>query len=225
MKVTKFAQSCILIETNSAKILVDPGHLLLDENVVKAWMHPDFILITHKHGDHFHEESVKRITTPKTIIFATRETADFYKNTKFKIIKQGNKFSLGSAGIEVEVVKGVHGYLPRLKGAKEVNEAIGYIFTEKNPGAQNKRLYHTGDTISFKNDYKCDTIMLPVNNHGVCLGPYDAAAFAKETGAGLVIPIHYDNPELPADMEKVEEEFKKAGLNYKILKMGESIEL
>ncbi len=224
MKVTKYAQSCILIQTSTSKILVDPGHLLLDETAINAWMHPDFILITHKHGDHFHEESVKRIITPKTIIYSTKEVASFYPNTKFKIIKQGNKFMLGKkeSGIEVEVVKGVHGYLPQLKGPKEVNEAIGYIFTDN---ASGKKLYHTGDTICFKNEYKCNVIMLPVNNHGVCMGAFDAAMFAKETGAELVIPIHYDNQVFPADMNKVEEEFKKAGLNYKILKIGESIEL
>jgi len=218
MKVTKFAQSCILIQTRQVKILVDPGYLLVDEATINTWMHPDFILVTHKHADHFHEESVKKIISPKTIIYSTKEVADFYPNTKFEIVKQGDKIKLGD--VKVEVTKAVHGYLPTMRGIKEVNEAVGYIFDEKN-----KKLYHTGDIICFKNEYKCNTIMLPVNNHGVCMGPFEAALFAKETGAELVIPIHFDNPALPAEMDKVENEFKKTGLNYKILKIGENIEL
>jgi L-ascorbate metabolism protein UlaG (beta-lactamase superfamily) len=56
------------------------------------------------------------------------------------------------------------------------------------------------------------------------MGPFEAALFAKETGAKLVIPVHYDNPAYPIDLEKVREEFDKQELNYKILDTGESLE-
>jgi L-ascorbate metabolism protein UlaG (beta-lactamase superfamily) len=56
------------------------------------------------------------------------------------------------------------------------------------------------------------------------MSPFEAALFAKETNAELVIPIHYDNTKLPGDVKKMEEELKKNNLNYKFLKIGEIIE-
>jgi len=41
--------------------------------------------------------------------------------------------------------------------------------------------------------------------------------FAKETGAELVIPYHYDSPKYPGDLVKTKEEFEKQELNYRIL--------
>lgn len=57
------------------------------------------------------------------------------------------------------------------------------------------------------------------------MGPWDAALFAKDTGAKLVIPIHYDNPQHPADFELIKKEFKTQGLHYKFLEIGENVEL
>ena len=57
------------------------------------------------------------------------------------------------------------------------------------------------------------------------MGPFEAAEFAKETEATLVIPMHYDNPKFPANMEKVKEEFEKHKLKYKILDLKESVEV
>lgn len=33
MKLTKYGQSCILIETKNKRILIDPGYLELDEDI------------------------------------------------------------------------------------------------------------------------------------------------------------------------------------------------
>lgn len=49
------------------------------------------------------------------------------------------------------------------------------------------------------------------------MGPYEAGMFAKETGAELVIPYHYDSPKYPGDLVKTKEEFEKQELNYRIL--------
>lgn len=52
MKITKFPQSCLLIETKEKKILVDPGNLKYKEEYFDIWKQADVILITHKHPDH-----------------------------------------------------------------------------------------------------------------------------------------------------------------------------
>lgn len=219
MKLIKYAQSCILIETNNKRILIDPGYLEYDERLLEnAWANIDLLLVTHKHGDHCHEKAVKSITRNSTTKFYTsQEVADAYSDLQPKITKDGDTIELGS--IKIEVVKAVHGFMPFLKGGKEVNENIGFIIDDGE-----KRAYTTSDSICFDNDYKCDIIFVPVCDHGLVMGPFEAAEFAKETGAELVIPVHYDNPKFPVDLAKVEKEFKKHELNYKILDIGESIE-
>jgi len=122
--------------------------------------------------------------------------------------------------IKIEVVNAVHGYIPHLKGKLEINENIGFIVDDGS-----NRIYQTSDSIGFKNDYKCDILCVPVCNHGLVMGPFEAAKFAKETEAKLVIPIHFDNPMFPVDLNKVKEEFEKENLKYKILEIGKSIEI
>ena len=56
MKITKFPQSCLLIETKEKKILVDPGNLKYKEEYLDIWKQADIILITHKHPDHCNNE-------------------------------------------------------------------------------------------------------------------------------------------------------------------------
>ena len=218
MRITKFAQSCVLIEEAGTKILIDPGFLLVDEPTIKQWKKANFVLVTHKHVDHFDESSAKKLISSKIKFYSTKEVAAAYPSIKFRTVNKGQKFVLGK--VTIEVVNAQHGYNPLLKGDKEIYQAVGYIIDNGT-----KRIYHTGDTICFSNDYKCNVILLPFNNHGVCMGPFEAALFAKETNAQLVLPIHADNPKFPADKTKFEEELKKNNLNYKFLKIGESTEL
>ncbi len=219
MKLTKFGQSCILIETKKKRILVDPGYLELDKDIqINYWKDIDVILITHKHGDHYDKEAVKKILeNKKTKIYTSKESAEFQSEIKSNIVKQGDKIKLGE--ITIDVVKAVHGYLPYLEGEKEINENIGFMINDRD-----KTAYITSDTICFKNDYKCDIVIVPVSGHGLVMGPYEAALFAKETEAKLVIPTHYDNPKFPVNLEDLKIQFEKQDLNYKILEIKESIE-
>ena len=68
MKITKFPQSCLLIETKGKKILVDPGNLKYKEEYFDIWNNVDIILITHKHPDHCNteilENSFNKLNSP-----------------------------------------------------------------------------------------------------------------------------------------------------------------
>lgn len=219
MNITRFAQSCLLIETSGKRILIDPGFIQYQEIYLKKeWTDIDVLLVTHKHSDHCHADAVKEIVKDsKAKFYTSQEVAGAYPELSPKIVKAGDMLVFDE--VKVEVTKAVHGWIPLLKG-REINENIGYIIDDgKN------RIYQTSDTICFENDYKCDAVFLPVNNHGLVMSPWDAALFAKETEAKLVVPIHYDNPKFPADLELVKKEFEAAGLNYKILEIGESVKL
>jgi len=217
MKLTKFAHSCVLVETKGEKIVIDPGNLSISEEMIQNCQNPSAILITHKHGDHCDVETIKKIRGKETKIYTSKEVIAAYPELRAEIVHDGYNISIGE--VRIEVIKSVHGYMPFLKGNNEIHEGLGFIID------RGKRVYFVGDSICFKNEYKCNIIFVPVCNHGLVMGAFEAALFAKETKAELVIPYHYDNPKFPANLSKVEEKFKKAGLNYKFLKPNETIEI
>ncbi|MEZ4200694.1 MAG: MBL fold metallo-hydrolase [Candidatus Paceibacterota bacterium] len=58
MKITKFAQCCLLIEVDDKRILTDPGRFSTAQNELTDI---DIVLITHEHADHLHSESVQAV--------------------------------------------------------------------------------------------------------------------------------------------------------------------
>ena len=217
MKITKFPQSCLLIETKNKKILIDPGVLKYKEEYFKIWNEVDIILITHKHSDHCNTEVLEKLD--KNIkIYSTQEVQDTNKNLEINIVKENDIIKLDD--IKVEVVHAVHGYHPLLKGEKEIYENVGYIVDDGE-----NRLYTTSDTICFKNDYKADILCVPVTGYGVTMSAFEAALYSKEVGATLVLPTHMDNPAFPPNYDFIKEMFEKYNVEYEMLENDESIEI
>jgi len=218
MKITRFAQSCILIETNGKRILIDPGYIKYKESYPdNEWSNIDILLVTHKHTDHCHIDAINKITkNPKTKFYTTKEVAEAYTELSPSLIKADDVLIFDD--IKIEVIKAVHGYIPLFKGGKEIYENVGFIVDDGN-----NRAYQTSDTICFENNYKCDVLFVPVVNHGLVMSSWEAALFTKETGAKLVIPIHYDNPSHPANFEQIEKDFSKQKLDFKFLNINETI--
>lgn len=214
MKITKYPQSCLLIETKDKKILIDPGALKYKEEYFDVWKSADIILITHKHSDHCNAEVLERLN--KTI-YSTKEVQEAYKNLNINIVKENDVIELDD--IKIEVVHAIHGYQPLLKG-KEINENVGYIVDDGE-----NRLYSTSDTICFRNDYKADILCIPVTGHGLTMSAFEAALYAKEVGATLTIPVHMDNPAFPPDFDYIKEMFEKYESEYEILDNEKSIEI
>ena len=215
MKIKKYPQSCLMVETKGRKILIDAGGLKYQDKFFDEWKLADIILITHKHGDHIKKDVVKELNKP---IYSTNEVAKTYPEINFNIVKENDVIDFD--GIKIEVVKAIHGYNPLLKGDKEVLENVGYIIDDGNI-----RLYTTSDTICFNNDYKCDVVALPVTAHGLTMSSYEAALFSKDLGAKLVLPIHMDNDFYPTDIDFMKKNFEEFNINYKVLEIEEEIEV
>lgn len=77
MKITKLVHSCLVVESNSKKILCDPGSYSWADETVRNF---DFsglhaVVITHIHPDHFSEEFVRHVheSSPNTSWYGTSE--------------------------------------------------------------------------------------------------------------------------------------------------------
>lgn len=218
MKITKFPQSCLLIETKGKKILVDPGNLKYKEEYFDIWNNVDIILITHKHSDHCNTEILEKIDT-NIKIYSSNEVQNAHPTLHINIVKEKDIIGIENK-ISIEVVHAEHGYIPPMKTGAKVIENIGYIIDDNET-----RIYITSDTICFQNEYKCDILCVPVSDYGVVMGAFEASLFAKETNAKLVIPLHADSPKYPVNFDFVKEMFDKNEVEYEILENDESIEI
>ena len=221
MKITKYPQSCFLIETQGKRILIDPGDLEFNQKWLdEDWKDIDIILVTHRHSDHCFVEIINRITNRDKIkIYTSREVVEAYSDLEnYEVVKENDVLNFDN--LNIEVVKAVHGFISYFKGGKEIKENIGYIIDDN----QN-RVYHVSDSVCFDNNYKCDVILLPISNHGVVMGPWEASDYAKEYEPKLVLPMHADHPRHPVNFNEVKKELNDRELNYKFLEFGESIEV
>lgn len=220
MKITKFNQSCLLVETNNKKFLIDPGNIEYEESLLNDWEDIDYILITHRHGDHCNVEAINKIVKRDNAkIYTTKEVANNTDLINPIIIKQGNIIDLED--VKIEVTKAIHGFFTKMKkSGGEIFENVGYILDDGH-----KRLYTTSDTINFNNDYKCDILCMPFNGNGLTLGIIDGVMFAQDINPELLLPIHMEHP-LPymnPDIDKLKAEIEKAGIKYKLLDVKETI--
>ena len=216
MKITKYPQSCLLIETKEKKILIDPGILNYKDEYFNIWNNVDIILITHKHPDHCNTAVLEKLNK-SILIYSTKEVKEANENLSINTIKENDILKIGD--ITIEVVHAIHGYQPLLKG-KEINENVGYIIDDGE-----NRLYTTSDTICFKNNYKANILCVPITGHGLTMSAFEAALYAKEVGANITIPVHMDNPAFPPDLNYFKEMFEKYEAEYEILENGETIEI
>lgn len=217
MRITKYPQSCFMIETAGKIILVDPGSILYDSTFQNEWAKADFILITHKHSDHCYAEVIKNFSAK---IYSSAEVQNIFPELKINMVKAGDKLHLAD-GVDVEITTAIHGYLPTMRGANEVYENIGFIVV-----AEDKRVYFTSDTICFKNDYKCDVLCIATNTNNP-MTPLIATLFAQATEAKLVIPSHFDAPRflIPNDITSLETIFRAYDINYSLMNIKDSMEI
>lgn len=206
MKVTRYFQSCLLIEDKGVRILVDPSGA--EAKNVLNFGQLDAVFYTHEHGDHFSSELAKSLAANGAALYANESTAKQIEGAK-TVVADGQEFSIKSM-----TIKAIE--LPHC------------LMTDGSAGPQNtgysinNRLFHPGDG-KYLEGLSIDNLALPITGPDVSLK--DAFDFAKQLSAKTAIPIHYDyigtKPEVAAAFAA------SNGMPFKIhpLKNGESLEL
>jgi len=216
MKITKYPQSAILIEGyENKRILIDPGEYCYNENfTANNWGKIDILLITHIHEDHCLPEAIKIIkqNNSELIILSNSEVKEKLKNEAgidVEIIEPEEEKQID--GIKIKGIKSIHGELPSGKPKPDV---VGFLIDDK--------IYHPGDTVYLEEKPKAEIVFVPICGT-VVMNPKEAARFAKEINPKLAIPIHYDSPNYPVDVNDFVKQME--GYNVKVLKNGESVEI
>lgn len=221
MKITKHAQSCFLVETKSMRILVDPGTYVFElENILFTSLPKiDFILITHIHSDHFDWERVRDlIKRDHPIIFSTQEVCDFINNeignANLIVAKPGITKKFDDITIECNISK--HGPLPNGKSAPEVS---GFVIDD---GVH--RFYTPGDSIFLDNNTNSNIVAVPFCGQ-VVMTIDEAKNELLKIKPKIVIPIHYDNPSFPVDVQNFVTAMEGTNIEIKVLNASECIEI
>ena len=212
MKIKKFPQSCILIETAGKKILVDPGTVKYEQTFLKDWKTADAILITHRHSDHINADILKTLNIP---IYSTNEVKKYNPDLSINIIKQGDNFKIGN--IKIEVTKAIHGFTTV---DAEIFENVGFIIDNGKA-----KLYITSDTLRFNYPYKADFLFADITAYDVSMNLWGAMMTYKEVGAKLLIVAHQDKGMMLYEKEQIEKYFSEQKINFIIPQIGDELEL
>ncbi len=216
MIIKKFLHSCLLVEENGKKLLIDPGAFSFIENKLKPsdFGRIDVVLLTHSHSDHFYPEALKIFSKEGATIVASQEIGNLLEKEglKFEGIKEGEERQV--AGFLIKALKSPHERLPVVL----LPHNFAFLI--------NNTLLHPGDSISFE-PVKCKVFAMPVA--GPWLKLLDAIAIAEKLKPEFVIPIH-DAIIKDFMLERMynlmcKPTLEKSGISFKPLQLGEQLEV
>lgn len=226
MKITYLGHACLQIEVNDKFIIVDPfisGNPLAKDIDVNS-LKPNYILLTHAHGDHIADVDSIAQRTGATII-CNAEMSYHYDAKGFKTVgmNTGGKFSFD--GISVKSTIAFHS--SSFPDGSYGGNPNGYVLE-----AGDKRIYIAGDT-SLTMEMKLipeisgrpDLAVLPVGDH-FTMGYEDACIASNFIQCNRIMGYHFDTfPPIKIDHQKAKDHFSAQGKVLILPKIGETIEV
>jgi L-ascorbate metabolism protein UlaG (beta-lactamase superfamily) len=225
MKAKYYGHSCIELEINGLKVLFDPfitPNELAKHIEIKS-VTPDFILVSHTHGDHVADLfTVQKSKNAKVICIADIE--GWLNENEVNHVHPMNIG--GSYNFEVGRVKMVYAlHSSSTPDGKYGGNPAGFVIY-----ADDKKIYFAGDTaltmdMQLLADENLDLAFLPIGDN-YTMGPDDAIKAAKMIKCNNIVGIHYDTfPYIRIQKEEALEKFAAAGLNLHLPAIGESFEI
>jgi L-ascorbate metabolism protein UlaG (beta-lactamase superfamily) len=243
-------QSGFLIQWQGCHLLLDPylsdsltrkyaqtdkPHVRMTERVIapEALDFIDAVTASHQHTDHLDAETLQPLlaNNPGMALVVPEALRQFASErlkvpeTRLRGLDAGQSFE--AAGFRLHAIPAAHNELERDQAGH--HRYLGYIVQ-----AGSWTLYHSGDTLRYSGQeewlrpFGLDVALLPINGDkperrvaGNLDGP-QAATLAKDVGAGLVIPCHYEMFAFnTASPEEFERKCRELGQRYQVLRAGE----
>src|SRR5262245_33339234 len=175
MRLTKFGHSCLLVEEEQARILLDPGTL---SSGFEGLQGLTAILYTHQHADHLDRGRLRGLLERSP---GVRVVSD-----------EGSADALGEAGVEVEVVHdgdelGIGGMGVRIVGRDHavihadlpVIPNVGYLV--------GGRLFHPGDSFTLPGQ-PVEVLAVPAG--APWLKVSESIDYLREVRPRMAVPVH-----------------------------------
>lgn len=227
MRLTYFGHSAFQLESSGATILVDP---FITDNphtkgvVTAADLHPDVILLTHAHGDHWGDTMSIAKRTGALVVGNFEVTQYVQKNGHSTVLGMNTggawRFDWGTvtqtyARHSSSFPDGTYGGNPN-----------GYIIH-----SEEKCVYALGDTCPFAEmewigeDHDVDIALVPI---GDCftMGPDESLRAIRMIRPSVTVPVHYNTfPQIEVDTAAWAEKIEREGFVARVLSPGESIDV
>jgi L-ascorbate metabolism protein UlaG (beta-lactamase superfamily) len=247
-------QSGFLIQYQGKHLLLDPylsdsltkkyantdkPHTRMTERVIapKKLDFIDVVTSSHNHTDHLDAETLLTLmqVNPELKIVVSKANLEFTANRLQVASERLTPIALDEpVGLEPFTFHAV----PAAHEDLEMDEQGHHKFIGLVVEVGGYTIYHSGDTLLYPNmidilkRWQIDIALLPINGHdparGVAgnLSGEEAAHLAKDIGAKLVIPCHYDMFEFnTVSPDTFIDTVKKIGQSYHVLQNGERLSL
>ena len=225
MKFTFYGHAAFELETGGKKLLFDPfiSHNELAKHIDVSTLKPDYILLSHGHGDHIADVfDIQKNSGAKVICIA--EIAGWLggkgiPDAHGMNIGGGFNFDFG----RVKMVNAIHS--SSMPDGSYGGNPAGYVIY-----AEGKKIYFAGDTaltyeMKLLAGENLDWAILPIGDN-YTMGADEAIKATDFINCKNVIGVHYDTfPPIRVNKAEVAEKFKKAGLNLQLPPIGGSLEL
>ncbi|WP_054956583.1 metal-dependent hydrolase [Paenibacillus dakarensis] len=227
MKITYYGHSCILVEANGVRIIIDP---FLSGNpnsgITPEDIQVDAVVLTHGHSDHFGDtiQIAKQNDCPVIAMFELAEYCES-QGTKSFGMSIGGSYSF--EGFKVKLTQAFH--------SSSISVGDSWIYAGMPAGVLltigDQTFYHAGDTglfgdmrlIGEMNSIDCAA--LPIGDV-FTMGPEDALLAAQWIRTKSVIPVHYNTfPAIEQDPKDFCDRLRQTGVEGYPLRAGESIDI
>lgn len=197
MKVTKYPQSCLILEKAGKRLLIDPGIFVAQKFSAGDLGAVDAVLITHEHADHLHTDLLREIVgESKMTVVANESAAKLSDGLVTKVVHDGDSFDLAGFSIVAKELP----HCAMVDGAPGPQNT-GYIVD----GA----FFHPGDGVEVEDVHVAAS---GVAIAGPDISPRDVISFIKSVGCTTVIPLHFTNDVFHARNESAVTWVQWAGL-------------
>jgi L-ascorbate metabolism protein UlaG (beta-lactamase superfamily) len=197
--ITYHGHSCFSIDTDTARLLIDPfitGNSMADVRATD--LNPHYILVSHAHGDHL-GDTVPIATRSGATVISNYEIANYMEEQGVKAhamhIGGAHQFLFG----KVKLTIAHHG--SSFADGRYGGNPCGFLLW-----LDGKVLYHAGDTGLFYDmtligQAGIDVAMLPIGDN-FTMGPEDAVQAVQFLHPKTAILMHYDTFDVIAQDEQ-----------------------
>jgi L-ascorbate metabolism protein UlaG (beta-lactamase superfamily) len=239
LRVQKLAWAGVRLQLGESTLFIDPltnrdvwGDALPDPMIpVDVERGDRFVLVTHRHPDHFDALAVRKIVGDSGVLVCDSDVAPLAAGQGFKVRLASMYEPLLLGDFTATAVPAMDGY-----GDPQVSWVVS---------AGGRRILHCGDTLWHGYWWRIgrqfgplDAAFLPINGArfewrkpwsdvSAVMTPEQAVAAAVVTGAQLIVPIHYGVSgaegyrEIPNCEHILREAAKTRGVSVQILRPGE----
>jgi L-ascorbate metabolism protein UlaG (beta-lactamase superfamily) len=175
MRIRKFGHSCLLVDTDGVRVLIDPGSYSSGFESLRGL---DALLLTHQHVDHFDKDRILDLLSASdhTAVIADEQTAARLAEAgrRVRAVHEDDRFPVGP--VEVTVHGREHAVLhPDLPNVTNV----GYFLAGT--------VFHPGDALTVP-DRPVAVLALPVGAPWLAIR--DAIDYLRAVRPRIAIGVH-----------------------------------